>query len=121
MPASCGWHPGFSATWAGRGPRARLPRRDDVAQRTTGHPLRRGGVADTTAVGRFCFTDMVDPPELRWPGALTLEIESHCTDWVIFTEPDDALCVEPPDRPPDVLNLEPAEAAPGTDGGPTTP
>ena len=39
-------------------------------------------------------------PVLRWPGFLELTIESDCPAWVVYTEPVDALCVEPQTAPP---------------------
>ena len=42
-----------------------------------------------------CFTDLRRPPVLRWPGFLELTIDSECRDWVIYTVPTEALCVEP--------------------------
>jgi aldose 1-epimerase len=50
---------------------------------------------------------------LRWPGFLELTIESDCPAWVVFTEPDHALCVEPQTAPPDALNGTPAVVEPG--------
>ena len=52
-------------------------------------------------------------PLLRWPGFLELTIESDCPDWVVYTEPRDAMCVEPQTAPPDALNGEPAIVEPG--------
>ena len=60
-----------------------------------------------------CFTDLRRPPVLRWPGLLELTIDSDCRDWVVYTVPTEALCVEPQTAPPDALNLEPAIVEPG--------
>lgn len=121
MPASCGWHPWFRRR-LGRGAPLELDFRAGMMWHKDDEGIPSGAV---TSPGPppwdDCFTDMVDPPELRWPGALEVVIESHCTDWVIYTEPEHAVCVEPQTGPPDVFNLEPAEAAPGTDGGPDHP
>ncbi len=121
MPASCGWHPWFRRRLS-RGAPLELDFRAGMMWHKDDEGIPSGAV---TSPGPppwdDCFTDMVDPPELRWPGALEVVIESHCTDWVIYTEPEHAVCVEPQTGPPDVFNLEPAEAAPGTDGGPDHP
>lgn len=117
MPASCGWHPWFRRRLA-RGGELELDFQAGMMWHKDDEGIPSGAVTSPTPPPwDDCFTDMVDPPELRWPGALQLDIESHCTDWVIYTEPDHALCVEPQTGPPDALNLDPAEAAPGTDGG----
>jgi galactose mutarotase-like enzyme len=60
-----------------------------------------------------CFTDLRRPPVLRWPGFLELTVESDCPDWVVYTFPEDALCVEPQTAPPDALNTDPTVVLPG--------
>jgi aldose 1-epimerase len=51
---------------------------------------------------------------LRWPDGVVLTVTSSCDHWVIFTEPDHALCVEPQTGPPDAFNLAPHIVEPGT-------
>lgn len=122
MPASIGWHP-----WFLRQPTA-------VDRATSGPPTppveldldacsmyRRDADGITTAdriapvPGPWddCFTDLRRPPVLRWPGFLELTIESSCREWVVYTVPTEALCVEPQTAPPDALNLGPAIVEPG--------
>jgi aldose 1-epimerase len=60
-----------------------------------------------------CFTDLRRPPVLRWPGFLEMTIESDCPDWVIYTTPSDALCVEPQTAPPNALDVDPTVVQPG--------
>ena len=59
-----------------------------------------------------CFTDLRRSPSLRWPGFLELTVESDCPDWVIYTVPEDALCVEPQTARPDALNTAPTVVMP---------
>jgi aldose 1-epimerase len=40
----------------------------------------------------------------------TLTIETDCPCIVVYTEPEQALCVEPQSAPPDALNLPPDNA-----------
>lgn len=123
MPASIGWHP-----WFHRRPQA-------VHGVTTGPEpgaleleldagsmyLRdESGMATAELVSPpppgpwdDCFTDLRHPPVLRWPGYLELAIESGCPDWVVYTVPTEALCVEPQTAPPDALNTGPAIVEPG--------
>jgi galactose mutarotase-like enzyme len=61
-------------------------------------------VAPTPGPWDDCFTDLRRPPVLRWPGFLELSIASSCPDWVVYTVPAGALCVEPQTAPPDALN-----------------
>ena len=118
MPASIGWHPWFLRNpIGGSGPPVGSAELDLDA----GAMYQRDadGIATTRLVppppGPWddCFTDLRRPPVLRWPGFLELTIESDCTAWVVYTEPEDALCVEPQTAPPDALNAAPAIVRPG--------
>ena len=114
MPASIGWHPYFVR---------RLP--DVEAELELDFEAGAMYVRDAAGIATSrlippppgpwddCFTDMRRPPILRWPRFLELTIESDCPDWVIYTIPDDALCVEPQTAPPDALNTDPTVVQPG--------
>lgn len=125
MPASIGWHPWFRRRLAAAGD-------DSVADRDSSTPpveldFAAGSMyvrdaAGITTSDRIsptpgpwddCFTDLRRPPVLRWPGVLELTIDSDCRDWVVYTVPTEALCVEPQTAPPDALNLGPAIVEPG--------
>ena len=114
MPASIGWHP-----WFVRRPKG-LTGELELEFEAGAMYVRDGpGIATAELVppppGPWddCFTDVRRPPLLRWPGFLELTIESECPDWVVYTEPVDALCVEPQTAPPDALNGDPAIVVPG--------
>ena len=91
------------------------------ADLTTAELYRRDddGIPDGTLVpapaGPWddCFTDLRRSPVLRWPGVLELTLDSDCRDWVVYTVPTEAICVEPQTAPPDALNLEPTVVEPG--------
>ncbi len=123
MPASIGWHPWF----------LRRPTSvdSDGARGTSTPPVELELDAGSMYVRDLegittsdritpppgpwddCFTDLRRPPVLRWPGFLELTIESDCPDWVVYTVPTEALCVEPQTAPPDALNQKPAIVEPG--------
>jgi aldose 1-epimerase len=123
MPASIGWHPWFlrqplaagsgvvatasTATVALELEAASMYRRDDEGLTTADR------IAPVPGPWDDCFTELRRPPVLRWPGFLELTIESDCRDWVVYTFPADALCVEPQTAPPDALNQRPAIVEPG--------
>lgn len=115
MPASVGWHP-----WFVRRP-ATLDSELEIELDAGAMYLRdAAGIATRTLVSPpppgpwdDCFVDLRRPPVLRWPGLVELTIESDCADWVIFTEPEDALCVEPQTAPPDAVNTAPVIVEPG--------
>jgi aldose 1-epimerase len=107
MPAQAGWHPWFLR-----------PVELDVAP---GRMFRRDreGIPDGVLVPPTprpwddCFTDLAGPPRLRFPDGLTLTVESSCDHWVVYDEPEDALCVEPQTGPPDGFSLAPETVLPG--------
>ena len=115
MPASIGWHPWFVRRLPGVPGELELEldagamyERDEAGIATARLVTPPPGPWDD------CFTDLRHPPVLRWPGFLELKIESDCPDWVVYTAPEDALCVEPQTAPPDALNREPTIVQPGS-------
>jgi aldose 1-epimerase len=114
MPASIGWHPYFIRRIPG------VARELEFEFEAGAMYVRdEAGIATTQLVSPpprpwdDCFTDVRRPPVLRWPGFLELTIESDCPDWVVYTVPDDAICVEPQTAPPDALNTDPTVVQPG--------
>jgi len=105
MPVTVGWHPWLRRTVGAVDAQLELP-----AERM----WRRDadGIPDGTLVdpppGPWddCFTALVGPVVVRWPGVLALVVESDCEHVTVFTEPDDALCVEPQSAPPDAHSSE---------------
>lgn len=106
MPVTAGWHPWW---------RRRLGTGDlelDV-DLTAARMYERGD--DHVPTGRLiapsappwddCFTHLRRPPILRWPCGLTITTATTADHWVLFTRPDQALCVEPQSGPPDAVNL----------------
>jgi aldose 1-epimerase len=114
MPASIGWHPYF------------LRRLEDVAAPVeldfdAGAMLVRDAAGIPTdervvpGPGPWddCFLEVRRPPVVRWPGFLELTIESDCPAWVVYTVPEDTICVEPQTAPPDAVNTHPTIVRPG--------
>jgi len=112
MPASCGWHPWFRRVIAGA---------EAVLDFHPGFMYERDDAGITTRKRRpvaegpwdDCFGEVDGAPAITWPGVLRLELESMCGYWVVFTERDHALCVEPQTAPPDALNRDPFVVEPG--------
>jgi len=114
MPVVLGWHPWFRRQLARGGPL-------EVTFNAAGMMRRDASGITTTEVidvpeGPWddCFVGVQRPVKLRWPGAVTLTIDSDCSHWVVYDEPDHAVCVEPQSGPPDAVNLGlAAEVVPG--------
>ncbi len=113
MPVSCGWHPWWHRD-LGRGEPVELELRADRMYAKDEAEIPTGELAPVTAPPwDDCFTDLGTPPAvLRWPGAATLTMETDCPCVVVYTEPEQALCVEPQSAPPDALNLVPRVVQP---------
>ena len=99
MPAAVGWHPWFR-------------RPVDLTFAATHMYCRDGhGIVDGSLVATppgpwdDCFTGVATAPQLRWPDGPTVTVTSSCDHWVVYDEPQHALCVEPQSGPPDEFNL----------------
>lgn len=120
MPAALGWHPWFArrpvALTPDAGPAGELELEFDAGamyeRDTDGIPSGRL-VEPKPRPWDDCFTDVRRPPILRWPGFLELKVESAAPDWVVYDEPQNAICVEPETAAPDSLNRSPEIAGPG--------
>ena len=111
MPAIVGWHPWFprvlhDAAGAVVGGAV-------VVDLDAGGMLRRGpdGLPDGEVLRPIppepwddCFVDVAGMPGVHWPGALEVRIASEGPFWVVYTEREDGVCVEPQTGPPDGLN-----------------
>lgn len=107
FPATCGWHPWFRRRLdRGRPLRLHLRARRWYPRGDDGLPL--GTLAPAPRIGPFddCFTAIRWPAELRWPGALSVRLDSTCTHAVRYDVPAHAVCVEPQTGPPDAANLQ---------------
>lgn len=122
MPASIGWHPWFRRWLTGT---VEVPaRRSDPAQLQFAAESMYERGPDGLPTGRIvapsagpwddCFTGVAPPPRLIWPGRLALELASTCDHWVVYTEPDHAICVEPQTGPPNAVELAPQVVLPGS-------
>ncbi len=113
FPASIGWHPWFRRQLA-RGAPARLAFEAAAVYRRDAQDIPTGETAPP-GPGPYddCFTRLVSAPVLCWPGALEVRLGSSLDHWVVYDEPEHALCVEPWSGPPDALNSAPRRVAPG--------
>jgi aldose 1-epimerase len=121
MPAIVGWHPWFPRVL--RDPSGAVAGELVIVDLAAGGMLRRGadGLPDGTVVRPVppepwddCFIDVAGAPGVHWPGALEVRIESDAPCWVVYTEREEGVCVEPQTGPPNGLNTyEHAVVEPG--------
>jgi aldose 1-epimerase len=107
MPASAGWHPWFRRPVSLSFAASQMYVRDD--------DYIPSGELITPPSGPWddCFTGVLAPPKLMWPGGPTLTLTSTCDHWVVYDQPSHAICVEPQTGPPDAFNLWPEIVEPG--------
>lgn len=52
------------------------------------------------------FGGIITAPVIRWPGALQVHFETNCPAWIVYTERNDQVCVEPQTGIPNAFNFE---------------
>jgi len=121
MPVTIGWHPWFRRILTGSADAVAAPSATARLGFEPGRMYERGPdglptgrlIAPSDAPWDDCFTEVATPPRLLWPERLALELSSTCDHWVVYTEPEHAICVEPQTGPPDAANLAPRVVVPG--------
>jgi len=51
------------------------------------------------------FMEVVGIPEIVWPGAARLTMECDTPYWMVYSQDEDGICIEPVTAPPDAQNL----------------
>ncbi len=113
MPAMAGWHPWFQRQ-LDRGEPAELSFSAESIYAVDDDAVPTGELIPVPpGPWDACFVGLTEDPVIRWPGAVELTISSTFDHWVIFTEPEHALCVEPQSGPPNEVHLNPCILHPG--------
>lgn len=113
MPAMAGWHPWFRRD-LDRGEPARVEFEAASIYAVDADQIPTGELAAVPpAPWDACFVGLQADPVIEWPGALRLTVSSDFDHWVIFTEPEHALCVEPQSGPPNEFHIAPRILQPG--------
>ena len=108
MPGQVGWHPWFARPCTFTTNFEKMYVRD-----ASGIPSGEM-IAPTSGPFDDCFTDSRQAPVIQFENNLRVEIQSDCTHWVVYDEPQHAICIEPQSGPPDGFNLEPHVITPKT-------
>ncbi len=110
MPVMVGWHPWFRSEVGGQS--WSLDLAADAMWEVDDRLIPTGAMVDVpTGPWDNCFSGVRQPVGLSW-GAVGLTLTSSCDAWVVFTEPTDALCVEPQSQAPNSFNRRPAVLEP---------
>jgi len=112
QPIQMGWHPWFLRdTSAGS---IEIDIADCSMYRRDSH-----GIPDGTLIARpegpwdDCFTNLERDPVISW-GDLSIRLSASADHWVVYSEPDHAVCVEPQTGPPNQINHQLVVAECGT-------
>ncbi len=113
MPAQLGWHPWYRRQ-LDRGSALEIDFAADAMYEVDDDQIPTGTlVAMPEGPWDDTFVDVTQPPILRWPGALTVELTSDMDHWVVFTRMDHAVAIEPQSGAPNDLNRSPHVLRPG--------
>ena len=105
FPCVMGWHPWFRRRLSDRGAVAVQFDAAEMYERgPNGLPTGRR-VPPSSGPWDDCFTAVQANPRLVWPEGIAVDIESTCAHWVVYDEPEHAVCIEPQSAPPDAFNL----------------
>jgi aldose 1-epimerase len=105
LPFSLGFHPWFARD-IGRGDTAEISfAAQKMFKRGTDYLPTGELIEPTGQPWDDTFKDVVGVPEIIWPGAARVSIESDSPYWTVYTEHEDGICVEPVTAPPDCQNL----------------
>ncbi|MGH1492604.1 MAG: aldose 1-epimerase [Acidimicrobiales bacterium] len=113
MPVMAGWHPWFRRQLE-IGGQAELRVEPGQQYELDDAMVPTGTLIDISPQPwDDCFIGLASPPVISWPGAFDLTVSSSFDHWVIFTEPEHAICVEPQSGPPNEVNRAPKIIEPG--------
>jgi len=113
MPAQMGWHPWYRRELTRGGP-LEVEFAAGQVYETNDEQIPTGELIPVP-VGPWdeTFVDVTQTPILRWGDALTVALSSNFDHWVVFTQPDHAVAIEPQSGAPNDLNRAPHILAPG--------
>jgi galactose mutarotase-like enzyme len=105
QPVGMGWHPWFRRTTAAGDLRLQFEPGRMYERGPDGLPT---GSLITPPPGPWddCFTELRSDPVLSW-GSLQLTLSSSVDHWIVYDQPEHALCVEPQTGPPNDANTNP--------------
>lgn len=108
MPAMVGWHPWFRRVLSPAAQPVRLCFEADSMYELDEDAIPTGRLVPVPdGPWDNCFVGVTSPITLTWPGQLRLTLSSDCEHWVVYDQPDHAICVEPQSAAPDVFNHAP--------------
>ena len=113
MPAQMGWHPWYRRE-LDRGAPLEIDFAAGQIYETNDDQIPTGQlIAVPEGPWDETFIDVTQTPILRWGDALTVALSSNFDHWVVFTQPEHAVAIEPQSGAPNDLNRAPHVLQPG--------
>ena len=105
LPVTLGFHPWF-AREIGKGDSAELVFKAKKMFKRSNDQIPTGElISPSTQPWDDTFTEILSTPEIIWPGAARVTVESDTPYWHIYDQDEDGVCIEPVTAPPDAQNL----------------
>jgi len=106
FPASIGWHPWFKKQLC-QGHAAQLAFSADAKYACDAQQIPDGQlIAPGEGPWDDCFIRVKKAPSILWPAALELRLQSPASHWVVYNQPEHALCIEPQTAAANAINGE---------------
>jgi aldose 1-epimerase len=105
LPVTLGFHPWF-AREIGKGDSAELLFSASKMFKRGDDYLPTGEIITPTQTPwDDTFIEIKGVPEIIWPGAARLTMECDTPYWMVYSQDEDGICIEPVTAPPDAQNL----------------
>ena len=105
LPVTLGFHPWF-AREIGKGDSAELLFGANKMFKRGDDYLPTGEIINPTSPPwDDTFMEINGTPEILWPGAARLTMECDTPYWMVYSQDDEGICIEPVTAPPDAQNL----------------
>ena len=106
LPVTLGFHPWF-AREIGKGNSAELSFKANKMFKRSSDQIPTGElIPPSTPPWDDTFVEVLGTPEIIWPGAAKVTVESDTPYWHIYDQDEDGICIEPVTAPPDAQNLK---------------
>lgn len=113
MPCQVGWHPWFVRPESYTIPFRSMWARDEHGI-TTNERVEHDSNDSPRGVFDDCFSDPVASPVLTYLSEspqerIDVTLDSDCSHWVVYDQPEHAVCLEPQSGPPNQVNDDPMQ------------
>ena len=106
LPVTLGFHPWFTRE-IGKGDSAELSFKANKMFKRSSDQIPTGElIPPSTPPWDDTFVEVLGTPEIIWPGAARVTVESDTPYWHIYDQDEDGICIEPVTAPPDAQNLK---------------